>query len=111
VKALALSLICLLGAGCGDSADAGHHGSSKGVIVRGTVRRADDGRPVEGAEITGPEGRHVRSGPGGKFALRGIPQGTSGEVRAEFEGGWSAAVQLRALEVDEMEIVLHLTQD
>ncbi|MCA8978729.1 MAG: hypothetical protein H6831_07645 [Planctomycetes bacterium] len=102
------SLLVLLVAGCGDAADANH--APDLLRVRGTVLRAADLEPVEGAVITGPGGVRARSGPGGRFELKGIPRGTSGELSAELEGGLRAKLPLRLLETDEFEVVMHLRQ-
>jgi len=102
------SLLLLVVAGCGDAAEANHEPDR--VRVRGTVLRAADLEPVEGAIITGPGGVRVRSGPNGQFVLKGLPRGASGELSAELEGGLRAKLPLRPLESDELEVVLHLRQ-
>lgn len=102
------SLLLLCAAGCGDAAEANHEPDR--VRVRGTVLRAADLEPVEGAVVTGPGGVRARSGPGGRFELKGIPRGTSGELSAELEGGLRAKLPLRPLETDELEVVMHLRQ-
>jgi hypothetical protein len=102
------SLLLLLCVGCGEAAEANH--DSDRVRVRGTVLRAADLEPVEGAIVTGPGGVRARSGPAGLFVLKGIKRGSSGELRAELEGGLEAKLPLRPLETDELEVVLHLRQ-
>lgn len=100
------SLLLLCAAGCSDAAEANHEQDR--VRVRGTVLRAADLEPVEGAMVTGPGGVRVRSGPDGRFELRGIRRGASGELSAELEGGLRATLPLRPLENDELEVVMHL---
>jgi hypothetical protein len=45
-------------------------------IVRGIVRRKENGQPVEGVRILTPGTTEVRSGTDGQFTLRGVPLGT-----------------------------------
>lgn len=78
------------------------------VTIVGTCLRAATGEPLEGATVTGPGGVRARSGPRGEFELSGLARGTSGELRAEFDGGLFASVPLRPLADDRLEVVLHL---
>lgn len=102
-----VSVLCVVVAACGDGAEAVNHHPDR-VRVRGTVLRAADLEPVEGAVVSGPGGSRTRSGPDGRFELKGIPRGAAGEVLAELEGGLVAKVPVRPLEQDELEVVLHL---
>lgn len=104
-------LLLLLVAGCSDGVRA--NGDSDRVRVRGTVLRAADLEPVEGAIISGPGKVQTRSGPDGRFLLKSIPRGSSGELRAEWKvenGVLTAKLPLRSLLDDEIEVVLHLRQ-
>lgn len=99
----------LLLAGCDDGTRAA--GEAEHALVRGTVMRATNWEPVEGARVVGPRGVRARTGPEGRFELRGLRPGDAGAIRAEADGGWTASVPLRPLGNDDLEVVLHLSQD
>jgi hypothetical protein len=77
-------------------------------IVTGTVLDARTGRPISGALVRGPGGVETRSDERGRFVLRGLAVGASGELVGTTAAGLSGKNLLRALEGGALEVVLHL---
>jgi len=77
-------------------------------IVMGTVLDARTGKPIAGAIVRGPGGVETKSDAHGRFVLRGLALGASGELVGTTEAGLSGKNFLRALEGGPLEVVLHL---
>ena len=77
-------------------------------IVSGTVLDARTGKPIPGALVRGPGGVETRSDANGRFVLRGLALGTSGELVGTSASGLTGKNLLRALEGGPLEVVLHL---
>jgi hypothetical protein len=77
-------------------------------LVIGTVVDARSGKPIAGAVVRGPGGLETKSDARGRFTLRGLVPGTSGELVATSEAGLSGKNVLRPLEGGPLEIVIHL---
>lgn len=113
---LLLCAFALLAAACrnpappeADSAPGAVPGAAgPGPIVTGTVLDARTGKPVAGARVTGPGGVETRSDARGRFVLRGLAPGTSGELVGTSAAGLSGKNVLRALASGSLEVVLYL---
>lgn len=79
-----------------------------GPVVTGTVLDARTGKPVAGARVCGPGGVEARSDAQGRFVLRGLALGASGELVATTEAGLRGKNLLRPLASGPLEVVLHL---
>jgi len=79
-----------------------------GPIVTGTVLDARTGKPIPGAVVRGPGGVETKSDARGRFVLRGLTLGASGELVGTSEAGLSGKNLLRALAAGPLEVVLHL---
>ena len=77
-------------------------------IVTGTVLDARTGKPIAGALVRGPGGVETKSDAHGRFVLRGLALGVSGELVGTTEAGLTGKNLLRALEGGPLEVVLHL---
>jgi hypothetical protein len=104
--ACVILLAGLLPASCRNSHNTADAETS--AVIVGTVLDAATGKPVEGARVEGPGGRKTRSDQRGRFELRGLGVGTTGEVRASTGDGKSGSVSLRRLSAGRLEIVLHV---
>jgi hypothetical protein len=82
--------------------------SGPAPIVTGTVLDARTGKPLAGALVRGPDGVEAKSDAQGRFVLRGLRLGASGELVGTSESGLSGKNRLRALEGGPLEVVLHL---
>lgn len=82
--------------------------SGPSPVVTGTVLDARTGKPVAGALVRGPGGVEARSDAGGRFVLRGLALGASGELVATTEAGLRGKNLLRPLASGPLEVVLHL---
>src|SRR6185503_8427252 len=69
-----------------------------GPIVTGTVLDARTGKPIAGALVRGPGGVETKSDAQGRFVLRGLALGVSGELVGTSEAGLTGKNLLRALE-------------
>ncbi len=79
------------------------------AIVTGTTLDAATGQPLGRVEVSGPGGATATSDEAGRFVLRGLPEGLSGELRARSRDGKKEAVNhLRTLRNERLEVVLHL---
>lgn len=76
--------------------------------VSGTVLDARTGKPVEGATVRAPGGQTATSDARGRFVLRGLPPGTSGELVGTTEAGLTGKNLLRPLEGGALEVVLYV---
>jgi len=76
-------------------------------IVMGTVLDARTGKPIPGALVRGPGGVETKSDAHGRFVLRGLAIGASGELVGTSDGLTGKNV-LRTLEGGPLEVVLHL---
>jgi len=76
-------------------------------VVTGTVLDARTGKPIAGAVVKGPGGVETKSDARGRFVLRGLPLGVSGELVATSDG-LTGKNLLRTLEGGPLEVVLHL---
>jgi hypothetical protein len=76
-------------------------------IVTGTVLDARTGKPIAGALVRGPGGVETKSDASGRFVLRGLALGASGELVATSDG-LTGKNLLRTLEGGPLEVVLHL---
>lgn len=94
-------LLCALGA-CSDV-------GREACDVRGVVVDVQDGEPLVGIRVEGPDGTRAVTDPRGRFVLKGLQEGEDGLVRAWRSDGWEAQVPLRAVNAGEMNIVLHLS--
>lgn len=77
-------------------------------VVLGTVVEASSGRPVAGATVLAPDGTEAVSGEDGRFALKGLAVGTTGQLTAQDADGRAGTVRLRPLAGGRLEVVLHL---
>ena len=77
-------------------------------VVTGTVLDARSGKPVAGATVRAPGGQTVKTDARGRFVLRGLPTGTSGELVGTSEAGLTGKNLLRPLEGGPLEVVLYL---
>lgn len=82
--------------------------SGPGPIVTGTVLDARTGKPIPGALVRGPGGVETKSDARGRFVLRGLAPGASGELVGTTVAGLSGKNLLRVLEGGALEVVLHL---
>jgi hypothetical protein len=78
-----------------------------GPLVTGTVVDARTGRPVAGARLQGPGGVEATSDARGRFLLRGLALGASGDLVATWDG-LSGRNRLRALAGGPLEVVVHV---
>ena len=79
------------------------------AIVEGTTVDAATGEPLAGVLVTGPGDLRTRSDERGRFRLRGLPQGTEGELQAVTDTGLEGVVRLRPLSGGRpLEVVIHL---
>jgi protocatechuate 3,4-dioxygenase beta subunit len=77
-------------------------------IVTGTVVDARTGKPVAGAVVRGPLGVEATCDARGRFVLRGLPAGTSGELVATTAAGRTGTNRLRSLAGGPLEVVVHV---
>lgn len=94
-----------------DAADAGSQASATlgpSPVVTGTVVDARSGKPIAGALVRGPGGAETKSDARGRFVLRGLSLGASGELVGTTPAGLAGKNTLRALESGPLEVVLHL---
>jgi hypothetical protein len=77
-------------------------------VVTGTVLDARTGTPIPGALVRGPGGVETRSDARGRFVLRGLALGASGDLVGTTEAGLTGKNLLRSLEGGPLEVVLHL---
>jgi hypothetical protein len=109
--ALTLSFALATGLGCTCSQDATHGSADATVaVVTGTVLDARTGEPVEDAHVRGPHDTRARSDARGRFELRGLQLGDTGELRARAEDGRTGMVALRPLRGGVLEVVLHVAK-
>lgn len=107
--ALTLSFALATGLGCTCSQDATHGSAGSAVaVVTGTVLDARTGEPVEDANVRGPHDTRARSDARGRFELRGLQLGDTGEISARAEDGRTGVVALRPLRGGVLEVVLHV---
>jgi len=76
-------------------------------VVTGTTVEARSGKPLAGALVRGPGGIETKSDSHGRFVLRGLALGTTGELVATADG-LTGKNALRALESGTLEVVLYL---
>ncbi len=76
-------------------------------VVVGTVIEAASGAPVAGATILGPDGSETVTDEAGRFRLKGLPPGASGDLKASA-GLLEGSVRLRPLTGGRLEVVLHV---
>lgn len=77
-------------------------------VVTGTVLDARTGKPVAGATVRAPGGQTATTDARGRFVLRGLAAGTSGELVGTTEAGLAGKNLLRPLEGGPLEVVLYL---
>lgn len=82
--------------------------SGPAPVVTGTVLDARSGKPIAGALVRGPGGVEAKSDARGRFVMRGLALGASGELVGTTEAGLSGKNLLRPLESGVLEVVLHL---
>lgn len=99
----ALLLGVLLGVSVACSGAAGAECQIRGVVVD-----VQDGEPLVGVHVEGPQGARAVTDPHGRFVLGGMQAGESGVVRAWRSDGWEVELNLRPLAADGVQIVLHL---
>ena len=78
------------------------------AIVTGTTIEAASGTPLSGVLIEGPSGTQAYSDEKGRFELRGLSVGESGELIASNGEELRGKVRLRPLTGGELEVVLYL---
>ena len=88
------------------AADTGLSGPAP--VVLGTVLDARSGKPVSGATVKAPGGLQAKSDEHGRFVLRGLALGTSGELVGTTQGGLSGKNRLRPLVGGPLEVVLYV---
>ncbi|HEX6882671.1 MAG TPA: hypothetical protein VF530_04770 [Planctomycetota bacterium] len=84
------------------------HQTGPAPVVTGTVVDARTGKPVAGAVVRGPGGLETKTDKTGRFVLRGLARGASGELVATSAAGASGKNLLRPLEGGTLEVVIHL---
>ena len=77
-------------------------------IVLGTTVDARTGKPVANVLVRGPDGVETRSDAQGRFVLRGLTAGVSGELVGTTESGLNGRNKLRSLAGGPLEVVLYL---
>ena len=77
-------------------------------LVKGVVVDVQDGEPLVGVRVEGPDGTSAVSDPRGHFILIGLEEGQEGRIRAWRSDGWEVERPLRPLKKGTLEIVLHL---
>jgi hypothetical protein len=110
--AASLALAGCSGSGAERQGSSSVHGEPPATgtaIVTGTTLDAATGQPLEGVVVTGPGGVSATSDAAGRFVLKGLPEGASGELHARSrDGGQTAVNVLQALRNERLEVVLHL---
>jgi hypothetical protein len=95
-----------------DAAEAARSGragfAGAAPIVTGTVLDARTGKPLSGALVRGPDGVETKSDAHGRFVLRGLELGASGELVGTTDSGLTGRNRLRELEGGPLEVVLYL---
>jgi len=77
-------------------------------VVTGTVLDARTGKAVAGATVRAPDGQTATTDARGRFVLRGLAAGTSGELVGTTEAGLTGKNLLRPLEGGSLEVVLYV---
>lgn len=77
-------------------------------LLTGTVLDARTGKPVAGATVRAPGGEEATSDERGRFVLRGLPLGTSGELVGTTKAGLAGKNRLRPLAGGPLEVVLYV---
>jgi hypothetical protein len=77
-------------------------------LLTGTVLDARTGKPVPGATVRAPGGLSTTTDERGRFVLRGLALGTSGELVGITEAGLTGKNRLRPLEGGPLEVVLYV---
>lgn len=77
-------------------------------LVTGTVLDARTGKPVAGATVRAPGGQQATTDERGRFVLRGLALGTSGELVGTTEAGLAGKNHLRPLAGGPLEVVLYV---
>lgn len=80
--------------------------ASAPASLRGTVVDAATGEPLAGARLEGPSGASAVSDADGRFELRGIAPGTSGQLVATMPDGRHGSNRLRSLRSGALEVVV-----
>ena len=78
------------------------------AVVVGSVIDAATGRPAAGIPLEGPEGSKATSDEHGRFEMKGLHVGDSGEVVAKASDGRRGSVTLRPLASGRLEVVVQL---
>jgi hypothetical protein len=76
-------------------------------VVTGTVIAASSLAPLAGATVVGPSGQQTVTDARGRFSLRGLAAGASGDLTAS-SGDLQGSVRLRPLAGGRLEVVLYL---
>lgn len=84
-------------------------GKPADCVISGVVVDVQDGEPLVGVRVEGPNGSRAVSDPRGRFVLTGLQEGLEGPVRAWRSDGWEVEVPLRPLKPGGVDIVLHLS--
>jgi len=77
-------------------------------LLSGTVLDARTGKPVAGATVRAPGGQETTTDERGRFVLRGLALGTSGELVGTTEAGLTGKNRLRPLVGGPLEVVLYV---
>ncbi len=78
------------------------------ATIAGVTLDAESGEPLEGVEVSAPNGATATSGPDGRFLIEGLPLGSSGDLRARSSDGREAKNPLRSLRAGRLELVMRL---
>lgn len=108
-RLLVLAAGLLLACACGSRRDELRSGARGApALVVGTVLDAATGEPLGGVRVRGPHGTSAVSARDGRFELRGLHEGDSGELQAELSGGATHRQVLRTLAPGPIEVVIHV---
>lgn len=104
---IGVAFVLAFGACCSREATHGSAATAEPTIT-GAVLDTRTGEPVAEAAIRGPHDTRAKTDERGRFVLRGLALGDTGEVQARAEDGRTGSVALRPLRAGPLEVVIHV---